>query len=145
MLGWRNIVGIVGWDRRTSIVAKHTLELSHRIDWASADIIYKENHVGRRRVVEGDLIQLLETFENNKSFTQEDVITNILICKSAKANLNSLSTAPTAQAFSLSSAQVLADSSSSPSSSTGHRIFRESASCRRRSNTPPNHLCGRDS
>ena len=88
------------------MVAKHTLELSQRIDWASADSIYKEYHVGRCRVVEGTLIQLL-------------VITNILICKSAKINLNSLSTAPTAQAFSLSSAQVLADASPSPSSSTG--------------------------
>ena len=104
---------------QTSMVAKHTLELSHRINWAGADMIYKENHVGRRRVVKGALIQLLETFENNKSFTQEDVVTNILICKSAKINLNSLSTAPTAQAFSLSYAQVLADVSSSPSSSTG--------------------------
>ena len=102
------------------MVAKHTLELSHRIDWVSADIIYKEYHVGRRRVVEGALIQLLETFENNKSFTQDDVITNILICKSAKINLNSLPTTPTAQAFSLSSAQLLADVSPSPSSSTGN-------------------------
>ena len=104
---------------QTSMVAKHTLKLGHRINWGSAGIILKENDVGKRRVVEGALIHLLETFENNKSFTQEDVITNILICKSAKINLNSFSIAPTARAFSLSSTQVLADASSSPSSSTG--------------------------
>ena len=50
--------------------------------------------VGKCRVVEGALIHLFENFENNKSFTQEDVIINILICKSAKINLNSLSITP---------------------------------------------------
>ena len=51
---------------QTSMVVKQTLELGHRIDWGSAGIILEENDVSKRRVVEGALIHLLETFKNNK-------------------------------------------------------------------------------
>ena len=78
-----------------SSVAKHTLELGHIIDWKSSKIVYKENNVGRRRVVEGALINLLDVFENNKSFTQEDVFLDYLVCKSLNINLNSCCTTQT--------------------------------------------------
>ena len=59
-------------------------------------------------MVEGALINLLKPFENNKSFTQEDFVTNRMVCLSAKINLSSFSSAPTARVPSLSFAQALA-------------------------------------
>ena len=84
-------------------VAKHTLELGHVIDWKSSKIVYKENNVGKRRVIEGALISLLKTFENNKSFTQEDIFLNYLICKSLGIKIESFCTPPISRAFSAAS------------------------------------------
>ena len=49
-----------------SAVARHSLDQDHRIDWNNANIIYNNNNVGSCRVVEGALINLMNTFENNK-------------------------------------------------------------------------------
>ena len=57
------------------MIAKHAWDLDHRIDWNNAKMIYRNNNIGQRRVVEGALIGLLDTFENNKAFTKEDHIT----------------------------------------------------------------------
>ena len=103
-----------------SAVAKHTLDVGHRIDWNNAKILYYNNNVGKRRVLEGALINLNETFENNKSFTQEDKITNFMICKNLNIEIHSHFGTPTARAPSLSPSQVLAiDDSISTGSNTG--------------------------
>ena len=102
-----------------SMVAKHSLEVGHRIDWEKASVIFKNNKIGERRVVEGALIHLCETFEGNKSFTQEDSLTNLLVCLAAKININEISLCtPTARSLSLSPAQVSADGNN-PIAGTG--------------------------
>ena len=91
-----------------SMVAKHALEISHRINWNQSSIIYKSSNIGKRRVVEGAVINMIETFENNKSFTQEDKFINRLVCQSVRINIDHLNAAPSAQVVSLSPAQALA-------------------------------------
>ena len=72
--------------RNYSAVATHTLDVGHRIDFGSSAIVHKSQDRHTRRVVEGALISLNNTFINNKSGTKEDIYTNYLICK--KANIN---------------------------------------------------------
>ena len=66
-----------------SAVATHTLELDHRIGFKQSSIIYKCRNRNIRRTVEGALINLNNTFDNNKSSTKEDHLTNLIICKAA--------------------------------------------------------------
>ena len=68
--------------QENNMVAKHAWEMNHQIDWDNAKVIYKSNSIGKRRVVEGALTGLLNTFDNNKAFTSEDPITNRLIIQS---------------------------------------------------------------
>ena len=102
-----------------SAVARHSLDLDHRIDWKNANIIYNNNNAGTRRVVEGALINLMNTFENNKSFTKEDNFTNYLVCSSLKINLNSFSNAPTAPGSSPSPRTGIGWDTPYPSTNTG--------------------------
>ena len=90
-----------------SSVAQHTLDLGHSINWKGSKVLHRDHDVGRRRVVEGALINVLDTFENNKSFTQDDFILDFLVINTLKINLSSFSTTPTAQVFSPSVAQAL--------------------------------------
>ena len=92
---------------RDSMVAKHTWDLDHRIDWEGAKVVYKCNDIGKRRVVEGALINLSDTFEGNKAFTSEDPFTNKLVCKSLNIKLDSFSTAPNARPPSASPVPIL--------------------------------------
>ena len=103
-----------------SMVAKHTIDVGHRIDWNKTDILYYNNNVGKRRVLEGALINLCQTIENNKSFTQEDRITNFLVCKTLRIEMSIISGTPTARVPLLSPSQVLAvDDSLSTGSNAG--------------------------
>ena len=64
---------------QNSAVANHSLNLDHRIDFNSTKIIYHDSDISRRRVVEGAFIHAISTFENNKSFNEEDdIISNII-------------------------------------------------------------------
>ena len=89
-------------DSENNMIAKHSWEKDHRINWKDSKIIYKESNVGKRRVLEGALIGICHTFKNNNGFTQEDKITNLLILKSIEIDINSFGITPTAGAFSLS-------------------------------------------
>ena len=71
-----------------SAIAKHCWDRDHRMDWDSLKLIYSNSNVGRRRVVEGALIDVGNSLPGNKSFTQEDKQTNKLICQSLKINVN---------------------------------------------------------
>ena len=51
-------------------VARQSLDLDHRIDCDNANMTYKSNNVVSRRIVEGAFINEMNTFENNKSFTE---------------------------------------------------------------------------
>ena len=90
-----------------SMVAKHTLELGHRIDWENIGIVYSSSDIGKRRVVEGALINLCRTFDNNKAFTQENQITNFLICKMSTPNMLEFFVAPSVRSPLLSPSQAL--------------------------------------
>ena len=59
-----------------------------RIDWESTAIVFRSINMGERKVAERELIHLLETFDRNKSLTQEDSFTNLLICLLAKIKFN---------------------------------------------------------
>ena len=89
------------------MIAAHAWETNHRIDWENSKVIYKSNNIGKRRVVEGALIGLLDTFDNNKAFTSEDPITNLLIIQSLNIKLNPFIAAPDARSTSSSPVQVL--------------------------------------
>ena len=65
-----------------SAVATHSLHVGHRIGFRESNVVYKSQDRSTRRVVEGALISLNDTFINNKSGTKEDIYTNSLICKS---------------------------------------------------------------
>ena len=63
-----------------------------------------------RRVVEGALISLNNTFENNKGLTKEDTYINEIICKKAKIhNYKNLSAKLSSAAHSVPPPQVLED------------------------------------
>ena len=90
-----------------SVLVKHSWEKDQKIDWENAKLIYKNNSVGERRVVEGALIDLANSMEGNKSFTQDDYFINYLVCKSALKNFNlNKSNSATPDAAALSPAQV---------------------------------------
>ena len=67
-----------------SAIATHCLDVEHRVNFNEARMVYRSNNVRIRRLVEGALIDLKDTFENNKSFTQENSIINYMICKILK-------------------------------------------------------------
>ena len=92
---------------QNSMVAKHSIDVGHRIDWDNTKLVFHSNHVGKRRVVEGALINLANTFDNNKAFTQEDKFTNLLVCKTARIDLTDFNSTPSAQVSSLSLTQAL--------------------------------------
>ena len=71
-----------------NMIAKHTWEKDHSINWKDSKIIYQNSNVGKRRIIEGPLIGICNTFKNNKAFTQEDEITNLLILKSNEIDIN---------------------------------------------------------
>ena len=59
----------------------NTWTTGHRIGFESSNIIYKNNSLSTRKLVEGALISLNNPFTNNKGMTNEDRLTNIAICK----------------------------------------------------------------
>ena len=73
-------------DSRNGKVTK----VRHRVDWEGTAIVFKSTNVGERRLVEGELIHLLETFDRNKSLTQEDSFTKLLICLLATIKFNEI-------------------------------------------------------
>ena len=77
-----------------SAIAKHCWEKDHLMDWENAQIIYKNKQVGQRRVVDGALINVGDSLEGNKPFTQEDIQTDMLVCKSLKIDINKFSKSP---------------------------------------------------
>ena len=86
-----------------SAVATHSLNLDHRIDFKNSSIVYRETDTCKRRVVEGALIHSLDTFCNNKSFSEEDDIISHFISKNVvkmdvAANSLVVSSFPHAQA-----------------------------------------------
>ena len=77
-----------------SAIAKHCWEKDHLMNWEGAHFVYKNKQVGQRRVVEGALINVGNSLEGNKSFTQEDIQTDLLVCKSLKIDINKYSKSP---------------------------------------------------
>ena len=96
------------------MIAKHSWERDDRINCKDSKIIYNESNVGKRRVAEGALIGFCDTFKNKIAFTQEDKITNLIILKLIRININSFHITPTSKAFSLPPAQALDDVASLP-------------------------------
>ena len=66
-----------------SAVATHTLDIGHRIGFSQSAVVYSCQDRNTRRTIEGALISLNDTFDNNKSSTNEDKYTNSMICKKA--------------------------------------------------------------
>ena len=62
-------------------VASHSWTTSHRVGFDQARIVHKNSNLSTRKLVEGALISLNNTFPNNKSSTNEDVILNLKICQ----------------------------------------------------------------
>ena len=75
---------------QNSAVASHTLNLDHRIDFSNCRFVYKSNHTKTRRVAEGVLINSLETFTGNKSFTSEDPYTRKMLIKEMRLNISNI-------------------------------------------------------
>ena len=66
-----------------SAVAQHTWETNHAIDFQGTKIIYKSQDKTIRRVVEGAVIQMNNTFRGNTGYA-ENVHISQEICKKAK-------------------------------------------------------------
>ena len=79
---------------QNSAIEKHCWENNHRMNWEDLDIVYKSSQVGRRRVVERAFINIRNSIDGNKSFTQEDRQTDQLICKCLKINTNKFIKSP---------------------------------------------------
>ena len=102
-----------------NMISKHTWVNNHVIDWNNSKVLYKSSSAGKRRVVEGAFICLFDTFDNNKPFTNEDFITNFLICKSLRLDFNYFRTIPDARNASSSPVQVLGDDTLTPTTGAG--------------------------
>ena len=77
------------------------------MNWEDAKIIHKNKEVSQRRVVEGALINICNSLEGNKSFTQEDRQTDKLICSSVKINVDLFKKSPDTVPASSLPAQVV--------------------------------------
>ena len=66
---------------------------------SSTHVFITKTHIGKRRLVEGGLTNLLKAFENNKIFTQGD---NIKRRQFPNINSNAFAAAPTALTSTLS-------------------------------------------
>lgn len=66
-----------------SAVATHSLDVGHRISFKQSKIVFNCHDRSRRRTVEGALISLNKTFQNNKGSTKEDKYINSVICESS--------------------------------------------------------------
>ena len=77
------------------------------MDWEGADTIYRSSRVGHRRVVEGALINICNTLDGNKAFTNEDRQTDRLVCHSINLNLKQFLEAPDTVSPSSLPAQVV--------------------------------------
>ena len=64
-------------------IANHSLQDGHRIDFDRATLVCHNDNFKERRVIEGALIHQLKTFPGNKSFSTDDDLTSIYICRSA--------------------------------------------------------------
>ena len=64
-------------------IANHTLQDGHSIDFNNATLVCHNNKFKERRVIEGALIHQLKTFPGNKSFSTDDDVTSLYICKAA--------------------------------------------------------------
>ena len=89
-----------------SALVKHSWNNDHQINWNGASILYKNKNVGNRRLVEGAFINIGNSMEGNKAFTQEDNFINTLIYSMVLSDVNSHSNANPDTASSFSPAQV---------------------------------------
>ena len=64
-------------------IANHALQDGHRIDFNNTTLVCRNNKFKERRVIEGALIHQLNTFPGNKSFSTDDDVTSLYICKAA--------------------------------------------------------------
>ena len=98
-----------------SAVANHTWELDHRIGFKQSKLVFRSSDRNTRRTVEGALIQLNNTFINNKGSTKEDRYTNTLICRSVNIiNYNDISATIRIAASPLSPQVSLIDAGTHP-------------------------------
>ena len=98
-----------------SAVANHTWELDHRIGFKQSKLVFRSSDRNTRRTVEGALIQLNNTFINNKGSTREDRYTNTLICRSVNIiNYNDISATIRIAASPLSPQVSLIDAGTHP-------------------------------
>ena len=73
-----------------NVLVKHSFQENHRINWRDATILYRDNNVGNRRLVEGACINTCKSMEGNKPFTQEDYFVDKIICSITIKDLNLL-------------------------------------------------------
>ena len=67
-------------------IATHTLDIGHRIGFSQARLVYASRNIQTRKIVEGALICLNQTFDGNKASTNEDKYTNFTLCNSLGIN-----------------------------------------------------------
>ena len=105
-----------------NVLVRHSRNNDHQINWKEASMLYKSNNVGNRRLVEGAFINIGNSMEGNKSFTQEDLFTNSIIhsmvIKAPKTQIDSHQNTDPDAAASLSPAQVTGLHRSSPVAGT---------------------------
>ena len=105
-----------------SALVKHSWRNDHQINWKEASIIYKDKNVGNRRLVEGAFINIGNSMEGNKAFTQEDNFINTyiysMVLNQNKNKTDSHSNANPDTASSFSPAQVTGLRQSTPVAGT---------------------------
>ena len=82
--------GAVNRNSSGSAIAKHCWEKDHRMDFSNSKIVFKNNSVSHRRVVEGALIREIRVVDGNKSFTTEDPLSRRLILREARVKTDQL-------------------------------------------------------
>ena len=75
-------------EKAISRARKRRFQENHRISWRDAAILYRDNKVGNRRLVEGACINACKSMEGNKPFTQEDYFVDKKNCSVVIKDLN---------------------------------------------------------
>ena len=89
--------GAVTRNSPGSAVAKHCWEKDHRMDFRNSKMVFKNNNISHRRVVEGALIRELRVVDGNKAFTTEDPFSRRLILREARVKTDKLGISTSAQ------------------------------------------------
>ena len=73
-----------------SAIAKHTLEIGHRINFKDTAVVCNVSNIAKRRIIEGALIHHLPTFPGNTALVSDNVLISRMIFRAVPLKYEAL-------------------------------------------------------